>query len=70
VARKVKASIRQFYQLHRWGDHWAKLTMEWSEHPDTPEKWKQMAEQIAEEAFMASAAKVRDVVSAMNGKTK
>lgn len=70
MARKAKSQVRQFYQLHRWGGHWAKLTLEWTEHPDTPQNWKDNASTAAEQCFMAGVDKVRLIVAAQQGKSK
>jgi hypothetical protein len=67
VPRRIKPEKRGYFHESRLGYNWAKVSVEWSEHPDTPENWKANAEAIAEQAF-AAADKARDIVQAMAGK--
>jgi hypothetical protein len=68
MPRKIKPVKRGFFHESRLGHNWAKVSVEWAEHPDTPENWKANAEAIAEQAF-AAADRARDIVQAMSGKS-
>jgi len=68
VARKIKPTRRVFFHATHIGEHWARVSVEWTEHPDTPENWKANAEAVAMKAFDA-ADLAHDIVSASNGKS-
>lgn len=68
MTRKTPTKKRQFFHETRSGAHWAKVSVEWSEHDETPDLWKANAEAAAERAFMA-ADLARDIVDATLGKT-
>ena len=68
MPRKQKPKTRAFYHTARFGEHWAKISVEWSEDLDTPELWKANAEAVAEKAFMAVDL-AHEIVSASSGKS-
>lgn len=65
----MSKKTQKYYQTVRCGEHWATLTIEWSETGCTEQR-NEMAAEIADGAFSAGAPKVRNVVQALMGNWK
>jgi hypothetical protein len=64
-----KLKKHNYYQTVMCGEHWAKLSIEWSDTGCTTSR-NEKASEIAEDAFVAGANKVRDIIRALMGKWK
>jgi hypothetical protein len=66
--KKTPTDKHEFFVTHRSGEHWAKLTIEWSDTARHNGSNRERAEAAADHAFGAAMMKVRPIVDALKGK--